>query len=60
MKELKEEIIYKTTTRQYHQQHEIPESLKNNKYNMRVTRISEYSNALYNNNIFKNPSFLSC
>ena len=38
----------------------IPENFKTTDHNMRVTRISEYSNALYNNEVFKNPNFLSC
>lgn len=57
---MKEEISYKTMNREQHTNYEIPEKFKSNEHNMRVTRISEYSNALYNNNVFKNPSFLSC
>jgi hypothetical protein len=59
-KKMKDEITYKTINREQHTNYEIPEEFKSNEHNMRVTRISEYSNALYNNNVFKNPSFLSC
>ena len=39
---------------------EISEKLRETKYNMRVTSISEYSNALNRGRVFTNPKFSSC
>ena len=53
-KKLKENVIYQTTKRQDHCEHHIPEKFSQKNYNMRKTRISEYSNALYNNHVSLN------
>lgn len=50
-KELKDNVIYKTTNRNDHSDNKIPEEFQNKDNNMRKTRISEYSNALYNNTV---------
>lgn len=50
-KSLKDNVIYMTTKRQDHKEHVIPEEFCSKKNNMRKTRISEYSNALYNNHV---------
>ena len=39
---------------------EIPPQFKSKEHNRTVTRISEYSNAMYNGGVFQNPQFLSC
>ena len=39
---------------------EITEKLRETKYNLRVTNISEYSNALNRGRVFTNPKFSSC
>lgn len=57
---LKQEEIYKTTSRKDYGNYQIPQQFKIKEHNRTVTRISEYSNAIYNNNVFKNPSFISC
>lgn len=50
-KELKDNVIYKTINRQDFQPTEIPEQFFDQSNNMRKTRICEYSNALYNNQV---------
>ena len=39
---------------------DMAEKLHVNKFNKRITVISEYSNALHNGRVFKNPRFTSC
>ena len=39
---------------------EIADKMLTNKFNRKVTVISEYSNAMHNNRVFKNPRFTSC
>ena len=39
---------------------EMANKLYKNKFNKRITVISEYSNALHNGRVFKNPRFTSC
>ena len=39
---------------------EMAEKLHTNKFNKRTTVISEYSNAIHNGRVFKNPRFTSC
>lgn len=39
---------------------EVAAKLHSNKHNKRVTVISEYSNAMHNGRVFKNPRFTSC
>ena len=39
---------------------EMADKLHVNKFNKRITVISEYSNALHNGRVFKNPRFTSC
>ena len=39
---------------------EIAEKLRENKHNIKVTNISEYSNALNRGRVFINPKFSSC
>ena len=39
---------------------EIAERLRETKYNIKVTNISEYSNALNRGRVFTNPKFSSC
>mmetsp|Transcript_26638 Transcript_26638/g.26526 ORF Transcript_26638/g.26526 Transcript_26638/m.26526 type:complete len:109 (+) Transcript_26638:298-624(+) len=39
---------------------EVATKLHSNKHNKRVTVISEYSNAMHNGRVFKNPRFTSC
>jgi len=57
---LKKEIIYQTTSRESYKPVEIPEQFRSKEHNRNCNRISEYSNALYNGGVFKNPQFLSC
>jgi len=59
-KMLKDSVLFKSTNRLEFKSNEVPENFKSKDHSRKVTRISEYSNALYNNNVFKNPSFLSC
>ena len=57
---LKKEQIYLTTNRKDYGDFDIPDKFKSKEFNRTDTRISEYSNALYNNNVFQNPRFISC
>ena len=57
---LKKNIVYLTNNRESYCFKELPKQFENKEMNRTVTRISEYSNALYNNAIFKNPRFISC
>ena len=57
---LRKELIYLPNNRESYTQKEIPEKFKHKEFNRTVTRISEYSNAMYNGGVFKNPQFLSC
>ena len=57
---LKKNIIYLTNNRDEYCHKELPKKFENKENNRTVTRISEYSNALYNNAVFKNPRFISC
>ena len=57
---LKKELIYLPNNRESYCKKEIPKKFENKNYNRTVTRISEYSNALYNGAVFKNPKFISC
>ena len=57
---LRKEIIYLPNNRESYCKKEIPPQFKNKEHNRTVTRISEYSNAMYNGGVFQNPQFLSC
>ena len=57
---LRKELIYLPNNRESYSRKEIPQQFKNKEHNRTVTRISEYSNAIYNGGVFKNPQFLSC
>ena len=57
---LKKNIVYLTNNRESYCFKELPKQFENKEMNRTVTRISEYSNALYNNAVFKNPKFISC
>ena len=57
---LKKNLIYLSNNRESYCKKEIPKQFENKENNRNVTRISEYSNALYNGAVFKNPRFLSC
>jgi hypothetical protein len=57
---LKKNIVYLTNNRESYCFKELPKQFENKEMNRTVTRISEYSNALYNNAVFKNPRFISC
>ena len=57
---LRKELIYLPNNRESYCKKEIPQQFKSKEHNRTVTRISEYSNALYNGHVFKNPQFLSC
>ena len=57
---LKKELIYLPNNRESYCKKEIPPQFKSKEHNRTVTRISEYSNALYNGQVFQNPQFLSC
>ena len=57
---LKKELIYLSNNRESYTRKEIPAQFKSKEHNRTVTRISEYSNAMYNGGFFKNPQFLSC
>ena len=57
---LRKELIYLPNNRESYCKKEIPPQFKSKENNRTVTRISEYSNALYNGGVFKNPQFLSC
>lgn len=50
-KNLKDNVLYMTTKRADHKEHNIPEKFCSKNFNIRKTRISEYSNALYNNHV---------
>ncbi len=57
---LKKNIVYLTNNRESYCFKELPKQFENKEMNRTVTRISEYSNAMYNGGVFKNPQFLSC
>ena len=57
---LRKELIYLPNNRESYCKKEIPKQFQNKEHNRTVTRISEYSNALYNGGVFQNPQFLSC
>ena len=57
---LKKNIVYLSNNRESYCFKELPKQFENKEMNRTVTRISEYSNALYNNAVFKNPRFISC
>ena len=57
---LRKELIYLTNNRESYCKKEIPAQFKSKEHNRTVTRISEYSNAMYNGGVFQNPQFLSC
>ena len=57
---LRNELIYLPNSRESYCKKEIPLQFKNKEHNRTVTRISEYSNAKYNGEVFVNPRFLSC
>ena len=57
---LRKELIYLPNNRESYCRKEIPAQFRNKEHNRTVTRISEYSNAKYNNEVFLNPQFLSC
>jgi len=57
---LRKELIYLTNNRESYCKKEIPTQFKSKEHNRTVTRISEYSNAMYNGGVFQNPQFLSC
>ena len=57
---LKKNLVYLSNNRESYCDKELPKKFENKDYNRTVTRISEYSNALYNGAVFKNPRFISC
>ena len=57
---LRKELIYLPNNRESYCKKEIPKQFQSKENNRTVTRISEYSNAIYNGGVFKNPQFLSC
>ena len=57
---LRKELIYLTNNRESYCKKEIPAQFKSKEHNRTVTRISEYSNAMYNGGVFQNPQLLSC
>ena len=57
---LKKNLVYLSNNRESYCKKEIPKKFENKENNRNVTRISEYSNALYNGAVFNNPRFLSC
>ena len=57
---LRNELIYSPNSRESYCKKEIPLQFKNKEHNRTITRISEYSNAKYNGEVFVNPRFLSC
>ena len=57
---LRKELIYLPNNRESYCKKEIPQQFKTKEHNRTITRISEYSNAMYNGGVFKNPQFLSC
>ena len=57
---LRNELIYLPNSRESYCIKEIPLQFKNKEHNRTITRISEYSNAKYNGEVFVNPRFLSC
>ena len=57
---LRNELIYLPNSRESYCKKEIPLQFKNKEHNRTITRISEYSNAKYNGEVFVNPRFLSC
>ena len=57
---LKKEAIYVTTSMQDYGEKAVPQQFKSKENNKTRTRISEFSDAVHNNNCFKNPYFLSC
>ncbi len=57
---LRKELIYLTNNRESYCKKEIPPQFRSKEHNRTVTRISEYSNAMYNGGVFQNPQFLSC
>ena len=57
---LRKELIYLPNNRESYCKKEILPQFKSKEHNRTVTRISEYSNAMYNGGVFKNPQFLSC
>ena len=57
---LKKNLVYLSNNRESYCDKELPKKFENKDYNRTVTRISEYSNAKYNNEVFLNPQFLSC
>ena len=57
---LRNELIYLPNSRESYCKKEIPLQFKSKEHNRTVTRISEYSNAKYNGEVFVNPRFLSC
>ena len=57
---LKKKLVYLTNNRESYCKKEIPKQFENKEFNRTVTRISEYSNALYNGAVFNNPKFISC
>lgn len=57
---LKKNLVYLSNNRDSYCQKELPKKFENKEHNRTVTRISEYSNALYNGAVFQNPRFISC
>ena len=57
---LRKELIYLTNNRESYCKKKIPPQFKSKEHNRTITRISEYSNAMYNGGVFQNPQFLSC
>ena len=58
--DLKKNLVYLSNNRESYYTKDLPKKFENKENNRTITRISEYSNALYNGHVFKNPRFLSC
>ena len=57
---LKKNLVYLSNNRESYCDKELPKKFENKDYNRTVTRISEYSNALYNGAVFSASRFISC
>ena len=58
--EFRAELTQTVKNKEYTFDDEAAGKLHKNKFNKRITEISEYSNALHNGRVFKNPRFTSC
>ncbi len=58
--DLNQSLYKKSHDQKEFQHHEYNPDVKEQRFNSRKTRISEYSNARHNNRVFINPTFTSC